>query len=75
MSMLAWFLNLVFLRRRHLASRVARVSKGEILDLVSLLSHMESRVVEINVASEYSVSSSRLASSKRRREAAVMVGI
>ena len=66
-SLMAWFLNLVFLRRRHRASRVARVSNRVILDLVSLLSQMESRVEETSVAREYSVRSSTLESSRRRR--------
>ena len=55
--MVAWLLNLVFLRRRHRASRVARVSKGVILDLECLLSQMASREAETNVAREYSVAS------------------
>ena len=74
-SMVAWLLNLVFLRRRHRASRVARVSKGVILDLECLLSQMASREAETNVAREYSVASSKLASSRRKREAAVMAGM
>ena len=72
---MAWFLNLVFLRRRHLASKVALVSNGVILDLDCLFSQMDIRVAEIKVASEYSVVSSWLTSSNRSREAAVMSGI
>ena len=73
--MVAWLLNLVFLRRRHRASRVALVSKVVILDLVILLSQIESREAETNVARGYSVASSKFASSKRKREAAVMAGM
>ena len=74
-KIVAWFANLVFLRRRHRASRVALVSNGKILALVYLLSQMYIRQAEIRVAREYSVVLSKLNSSKCRREAADMAGM
>ena len=74
-SIVAWFANLVFLRRRHRASKVALVSKGMILALVYLLSQMDIRQAETRVAREYSVVLSKLTSFKRRREAADMAGM
>ena len=75
-SIVAWFANLVFLRRRHRASKVALVSKGMILALLAhLLFQMHIRQAEIRVAREYSVVPSKLTSSKRRREAADMAGM
>ena len=74
-NIVAWFANLVFLRRRHRASKVALVSKGMILALVYLLSQMHIRQAEIRVARKYSVVPSKLTSSNRRREAADMAGM
>ena len=67
--------SLVFLRRRHLASSLARISYRDILDFVVLLSQMAKRIDETKKVIGSSESSGRSVSSSRRRAGPVMFGM